>query len=252
MIDSMQAFETPEGVSLGLNPAGPLPRAMALLIDLVLQNIIISVMTIVGRMLYFGGFGGVADGVFAIIIFVWFNFYFVYCEAKYGKTLGKHILKLQVVSDTGRPIGFSTAFIRNLIRPIEFLPLFFGSALVVMLFNAKFKRIGDIVAGSLVVYNYQAANFSNIVEKTPQPLPRSLKLEEQRTILEFGERSATISQARATELATYLQNFEPQSAPLTDAALSAAATVQKQPPGTAPSTDKLLAYANWIKKGGKI
>jgi hypothetical protein len=66
-----------------------------------------------------------------------------------GQTPGKYMVGLRVLSDTGEPINGMQATLRNLLRAADlFLPL---AGLVVMSLNKKFQRLGDIVAGTIVV-----------------------------------------------------------------------------------------------------
>ena len=74
-----------------------------------------------------------------------------------GRTLGKMALGLRVVRDDGGPITFRQALVRGLVglaleRPGLVL-LGFGPALgmIVAMFSARGKRIGDMAAGTVVL-----------------------------------------------------------------------------------------------------
>ncbi|MBI2265221.1 MAG: RDD family protein, partial [Armatimonadetes bacterium] len=79
-----------------------------------------------------------------------------------GRTPGKKILKLRVLKEGGQPIGFFDALLRNLIRFVDFLPFYYCAGILVMIFSPRNKRLGDWVAGTIVVREAQAA---------PSPLP---------------------------------------------------------------------------------
>jgi hypothetical protein len=67
-------------------------------------------------------------------------------------TPGKRALGLQVMMDTGLPVTPSAAVTRNLLRVADFMPVAFAFGLLAMLLRSDFKRLGDIVAGTLVVH----------------------------------------------------------------------------------------------------
>lgn len=68
-----------------------------------------------------------------------------------GQSLGKRALGLRVIKVHGYPISFSDSVIRNLVRIVDFLPLFYGAGLLAMLLNKNWQRLGDLAAGTLVV-----------------------------------------------------------------------------------------------------
>lgn len=78
--------------------------------------------------------------------------YFILLEGLCGgRTVGKMIFKLRTVGIDGTPLTFSQAVYRNLLRPADFFPVAFLSGLVCMFITEKSQRIGDLVAGSMVV-----------------------------------------------------------------------------------------------------
>ena len=93
------------------------------------------------------------------------------------------------------------ALTRNLLRAVDFLPLFYGIGLVAMLCNRDFKRLGDLAAGTVVVYLAEKPALRVFPEAQPVPPPFSLTLEEQRAVLELAERASTLTRERLEELA---------------------------------------------------
>ena len=69
-----------------------------------------------------------------------------------GQTPGKRLFGLAVLNDDGTPVRWPGALTRNLLRAVDFLPLLYGIGLVTMLINRDFKRLGDLAAGTVVVY----------------------------------------------------------------------------------------------------
>lgn len=78
--------------------------------------------------------------------------YFTIMEGGYGKTLGKHLFKLEVVRKDNSELNYNRSIIRNLIRPIDHFPIFYVVGLIFIAFT-KGKRLGDIAAGTKVVYS---------------------------------------------------------------------------------------------------
>lgn len=68
--------------------------------------------------------------------------------ASRGRSLGKLAVGARIVRDDGGAIGFRHAFIRALLGVIEIFGTLGGVAALTALFNAKAKRLGDLVAGT--------------------------------------------------------------------------------------------------------
>lgn len=68
-----------------------------------------------------------------------------------GQSPGKRLLKIRVVRSDGSPVGFYESAVRNLVRPVDFLPALYMTGLVAMLFDAKHRRLGDLVAGTVII-----------------------------------------------------------------------------------------------------
>ena len=87
-----------------------------------------------------------------VITFAVITFYDVFFEVfNSGRTPGKLLNGLRVVRLEGQPVNFVTSVIRNVIRPIDFLPTTYLLGAVVILATKKNQRIGDVVAGTLIV-----------------------------------------------------------------------------------------------------
>ncbi|MFB6138571.1 MAG: RDD family protein [Halobacteriaceae archaeon] len=130
-------------------PDGPrtelyLRRGVAAAIDAVVAVAVGVVVTgLAGGM---GSLGtGVAAGTGAVLG------YYVYFEGRRGQTVGKLVLGLGVVRMNGRPCGFRRSLIRNLIRPIDFLPAGYAVGLASMVATEYDRRLGDLAAGTVVV-----------------------------------------------------------------------------------------------------
>jgi uncharacterized RDD family membrane protein YckC len=198
MLDTTRRVATPEGIELTLRLAGPVPRALAWMIDFLLRTALVLIVAMLAA--YFGraGWGLVLIAAF----FVEWLLPAVF-EARWGgQTPGKRLLGLAVLNDDGTPLRWPGALTRNLLRAADFLPFFYGVGLIAMLANRDFKRLGDLAAGTVVVYQSAAAELARkIPEAAPVPPPVSLDPEEQRAVLELAERSASLTRERFEELA---------------------------------------------------
>lgn len=77
--------------------------------------------------------------------------HYIIPEARTGKTLGKHLLGLVVVSEDGSQIGTKTSAIRNLLRVVDAFPTLYLVGFLPMYNNTKQQRLGDIIAATVVV-----------------------------------------------------------------------------------------------------
>lgn len=151
-VDTRTEIETPENVTLSFNVAGPGSRMSAYLIDLVIRVVVfwglsflVSAVTPV-----FGG--GLSIGGFLIGLFLLEWGYTTMFEAFWrGQTPGKRICGLRVLKDAGYPIGFYDSVLRNLLRAADILPFGYGAGLICMTSTRRLQRIGDLVAGTIVV-----------------------------------------------------------------------------------------------------
>jgi len=197
MLDTAREVPTPEGIELSLHLAGPVSRALAWLIDLFLRLVAFGALGMVLGLL--GKLG------LALMLILWFALEWLYpvaFEVWYGgATPGKRSLGLTVLQEDGTPVRLSASLTRNLLRAIDFFPFCYGVGLLVMLLNRDFKRVGDIAAGTVVVYREPAARHAAVPEAPPAPPPVSLTLDEQRTVLDFASRAGSLTQERAEELA---------------------------------------------------
>jgi uncharacterized RDD family membrane protein YckC len=90
--------------------------------------------------------------------FVLFYGYFAIFEIVWnGQTPGKRIIHIRVIKDSGRPLTAAESIGRNLLRIVDQLPGFYALGMIVALLNPRNKRLGDLVAGSLVVRESSAA-----------------------------------------------------------------------------------------------
>jgi uncharacterized RDD family membrane protein YckC len=196
-LDTLFTAETPEGIALALRPAGVAPRFYAFAIDLGIRFAILIAATTVLALL-----GRMGTGVFLILTFALEWFYPVLFELGLsGATPGKRSLGLRVVMDSGLPVTPAASLLRNLLRAADFLPAAYGFGLAAMLLRGDFKRIGDLAAGTLVVYAKNVSLHGPLPEAEPAAPARALSPRERAAVIAWAGRSARLTEARFTELA---------------------------------------------------
>jgi uncharacterized RDD family membrane protein YckC len=156
-------IETPEHTSIEFPLAGIGSRFLALLIDTLIQIGIGIVLAVIGLILGFGlrdidvnQFSTAPVWIVAGFIFAAFLLgygYHIAFEAIWnGQTPGKRLTHIRVIRDSGLPITPISAVGRNLLRLVDQLPVFYGIGLICAWISPQSKRIGDYVAGTVVVH----------------------------------------------------------------------------------------------------
>ncbi|WP_225919715.1 RDD family protein [Actomonas aquatica] len=145
-------LRTPEGVSFSLRLASPLLRMVALLIDWGVVTVAWGLVAIVMGLLELLA-GDFARGATVVLYFLLSQGYRVFTEwAWRGQTLGKRLMKLRVVDARGLRLTLSQVLLRNILRFVDALPGAYAVGGVAALLSARGQRLGDLVAGTLVVW----------------------------------------------------------------------------------------------------
>ena len=199
-LDTRYQVETPEGIDLPLRPAGLMVRSLAFGIDLGIRGAILGVLFLVLAFL-----GQLGMGLGSLLLFAVSWWYMVLFEVLHqGRSPGKQWMGLRVIHDDGTPIGWSASLLRNLLRFVDLLPFGYCFGAISCLQHPTFKRLGDIAAGTLVVYSERPLARPQLPDALPRSSPVPLNLGEQRALLAFAERQAELSPARVNELAALL------------------------------------------------
>jgi uncharacterized RDD family membrane protein YckC len=151
-LDCVVRLVTPERIVIAHPLAGPARRFVAYLIDLVLLGAMVFVAFVISLVLSFGTTAGLGPAMLALFLLTWG--YGAFCEGLFnGQTVGKRAMRIRVVSERGVPISGAQAILRNLVGTVDGLvPFFFQIALVSMILTRKFQRLGDLAAGTMVVF----------------------------------------------------------------------------------------------------
>lgn len=229
-LDTLYTAETPEGIALSLRPAGAAPRALAYMVDLGVRIALFMVVSIAAIPL-----GGMGQGLLLVSYFLLEWFYPVFFElAGAGATPGKRMFGLQVVMDSGLPVTPAAAITRNLLRAADFFPFLYATGLLTMLLRRDFKRLGDLAAGTLVVYADNVALHGELPEAAPAAPVRPLAPREQAAIVAWAGRAKRLTPARLDELAQLARSVTPGAG--------------------GDATGRLLGVAQWLvgnRQGGR-
>jgi uncharacterized RDD family membrane protein YckC len=158
MLDDELVIETPERVELHYVLANVGNRFLAAAIDHFIQAVLIVLILLIARAFAdWGPFRSMSVWAAALAVLAVFAIswgYFVLFETLWsGQTPGKRIMRLRVVREDGRPVRFFEVFVRNLLRfAVDFQPLSsYAVGVISIIFSARAKRVGDFVAGTVVV-----------------------------------------------------------------------------------------------------
>lgn len=213
-------ISTPENVDLHLELAGLGNRVMAGLVDrLLLTAVSLFILMIVI-------FAAIAIeqiplptdtrnivylyliGITLMILFALNTGYFILFEGLWrGQTPGKRLAQIRVIEANGQPVGWSSVFIRNLLRIVDELPGVIPGVLP-MIFDKNERRFGDFAAGTLVIrerlQSLSTSDLQIVTEGAPEALidTGSIKPEEYDVLVAYLKRRDALTQQQRDSLAT--------------------------------------------------
>lgn len=145
------AVLNPEKTIITYRLAGLGSRIVAQIVDWMLLVAVDMMMMFAAGLTFFIQ-PGIASAVLDAVLILGPFAYFILLEGLWnGQTVGKRILGIRVRMADGTPITFPAAVGRNLLRPADFLPALYMVGLMAMFTNPKSQRLGDLVAGTIVV-----------------------------------------------------------------------------------------------------
>jgi uncharacterized RDD family membrane protein YckC len=188
-------IETPEQVELRFPIAGIGSRFLAVLTDSLLKAAALglliffyllvsgSSMISIGASISNTRANWLIAGCFLFLFLAQWAYYSLFEALWNGQTPGKRLLKIRVIKDSGRQITFFEALARNLLRIVDWFPTLYFVGVISMLCNREQKRLGDLVAGTIVVHErsdeqplmshnsrtFTASLYPQPVEKAPEP-----------------------------------------------------------------------------------
>ncbi|HET6851094.1 MAG TPA: RDD family protein [Pyrinomonadaceae bacterium] len=159
-------IETPERVPLHFALASIGNRFIACAIDHAIQGLALALIAVASIILAnFSNIEAVVSSapkwvyaVMILLLFLTLSGYFAFFEWLWsGQTPGKRWLKLRVIREDGRPITFWEAAVRNLLRTFDMMPVpFYSIGLISVFSTTRDQRVGDMVAGTVVVREREA------------------------------------------------------------------------------------------------
>lgn len=246
-VDNTFRLTTPENIAFQYRLAGPFRRLFPYLLDLVIVFAAYLLMiwgfgflfALVAPFLMSAGLGIIVDFLGAIAsvlgfigLFLAYWFYGAYFETTYnGRTFGKMAAQIRVLSTDGHAIDGVQATLRNFFRGVDLMPMLpvaglleideippsvgiptalFG--LVVMSISPRFQRLGDLVAGTMVVVQesaltpdvktFEDKRVPGLAELIPDTFYVSSSLA--KSIADYVQRREQLGIPRATEIASKL------------------------------------------------
>jgi len=209
-------IDTPEQTSLEFPLAGIGSRFLAMAADTAIQiavtlSVVIALALLSPGLSLFGSIG--QQWIAALVIiggFLLYSAYFAFFEIVWnGQTPGKRYAQLRVMKDDGRPISAYDAVARNLLRIVDSLPALYGVGVLSVLLSKQSKRLGDFVAGTVVVHETALEGVRPFAETTvDQSLPAfdasSITIDELRLMEAFIERRDSLDPGLRSSMASQI------------------------------------------------
>ena len=159
------AVDSVTGIDVSLAVAGPGARSYAFLVDWHIRLVLALAWYVFGALIYNGRLSLAAPLAptgrwFALVLLppaaLYFLYHYVLELAMHGRTPGKRLAGVQLVTRSGATPGAGALLTRNVFRLIDSLPLCYGVGLTAVALTREHLRIGDMAAGTLLVYERSA------------------------------------------------------------------------------------------------
>jgi uncharacterized RDD family membrane protein YckC len=197
VVGEQLTIDTPEQVALELPVAGVGSRFLALAIDTLIQALLYLFLLVVFLALTVGlnvlplprSLGpALGPALLVLLAFAIYWGYFAAFEIAWqGQTPGKRLTGIRVIRDSGRPADVPAILLRNLLRAIDILPGMYAVGVVCMMLTRHARRIGDLVAGTVVVHDRPRETAAEFESAPPpaaaQTLPATLRLSDEELAL---------------------------------------------------------------------
>ncbi len=221
--DQLQ-FTSTDATEVNLPIAGAGSRSYAFLIDWHIR-VVVALGWLIGTASLFGLLGGLGswldvvgdfgDLVFYIVILppaLFYLFYHPILEiALKGRTPGKRAAGVRIVTLEGQTPDLSALLIRNIFRLIDSLPIFYVVGLVSVLLSARHVRIGDMAAGTLLVYEKKLAG--NAFERFATPADGAIDLTTMEVVQDLLARWKTLAPDKRARIAAKLMSSRGETLP---------------------------------------
>ena len=144
-------IRTPEGIVFSQLLAGPVSRFFAWFIDALCVAVAMTFIGFIVKLLGFvsGEFAGALSVLSYFVISIGYAIFFEWTRR--GQTIGKKLFRLRVVDAEGMRLQFNQIVVRNLLRFVDALPVFYFVGGLTCWLNRKCQRLGDIAANTIVI-----------------------------------------------------------------------------------------------------
>ena len=259
-LDTTDRIVTPENIEFAYVSAGPLARGLAFLVDVLIWMLAFGAVWFVTALVFVLGIGPLLEraglgslvvalgemtlGLVGLSLFATYWLMWGIAESRFnGRTIGKWLFGLRVVTTDGHPIAGWQAMVRTLVRSVEVLPtvpagfvgaMFVGAdalegaadtesmmvglfptglvALIAMIAAPRFQRLGDLVSGTMVVYEHHAWRPGLAVLDDPRTaalaewIPRDFRVRRElaRAISSYVHKRRYLTAHRRREIARYV------------------------------------------------
>jgi uncharacterized RDD family membrane protein YckC len=181
-LDDQIIISTPEGVDVEVTLAGLGSRAIAGLLDLTIEVVVLVALFLVFGATIGGNGNGILNAAFVIVLFAILFGYFVLFEVlNHGRTPGKVAVGLRVLRADGGPVGFMPSAERNLLRLVDgwdlLTLLLCPIGVIAVVASERNQRLGDLAAGTVVArerfVRSSATSFPTVANAYLAPSPLS-------------------------------------------------------------------------------
>lgn len=166
--DRVLSIDTPENVVFGYELAGLGSRFLAAVVDSFIIVVLLLFLTITQLAIANAALANDISAtawVFAIFILLDFitiwAYYIVFELVWNGQSPGKRLTKLRVMQAEGRPVTLTGSMLRNLVRFIDFLPIFYGVGVIAMFISKQSRRLGILPAAPWLSMTIQSFRYIN-------------------------------------------------------------------------------------------
>jgi uncharacterized RDD family membrane protein YckC len=200
-------IDTAEGVALELTLAGVGSRFVAALLDNMIEAVVVGAAALIVYVAGAGGGFGVA--LLTIVVFaVLFGYDILFEVLNGGRTPGKKRVGIRVVRTGGEPITFFPSAVRNLLRLVDILPIAYLIGTISILVTKRNQRIGDLVAGTIIVRERGRKDLPSPPQRVAAPPPAwdvsAVTRDELMAIRAFLDRRSALTDAARADLARTL------------------------------------------------
>ena len=154
--DDQITIETPEHIQLNYELAGIGSRFLAGFVDTLIQTVAIAIIAVAAYLI--GSLEGDVGRVpIRVVIIAGASLlivigYFVLFEMIWdGQSPGKRMAGLRVIRTDGTPIAIGDSLVRNILRLVDLIPVYYTVGIIAIFFSKRCQRLGDLAAGTIVV-----------------------------------------------------------------------------------------------------